>query len=145
MKFSLIFTIIVILASVSFLQIILANEIEQEPGPPQIPEPIPSPEPIKIPDPAPAPDPFPKESDSEKIKRLTEENDKLKQQNSNLQNQISTIKNEKLRLQAEISELNDSIQSLKEITLEQIRVIMELANQLKEIMFEKVFSPTIKL
>ena len=69
----------------------------------------------------------------------------LKQQNKNLQNQISSLNNEKSRLQAEISELNNSIQSLKEITLEQIRVILDLANQLKEIIYEKIFSPTIQL
>jgi uncharacterized coiled-coil DUF342 family protein len=76
---------------------------------------------------------------------LTEANNNLKQQNDNLQNQISSLKNEKSRLQAEISELNYSLQNLREVTLEQIRVIMELANQLKEIIFEKIFPPTIKL
>ena len=145
MKFNLIFILIVILTSTSFLQIISAFETEQEPEPPQIPQPSPAPEPIKMPDPAPTPDPFPEESDSEKIKRLTEENNNLKQQNSNLQNQISALKNDKLILEVEISELNHSIQSLKEITLEQIRVIIELTNQLKEIIYEKIFSPTIKL
>ena len=81
----------------------------------------------------------------EKVKQLTEENNNLKQQNSNLQSQIYSLNNEKLRLQAEISELNDSIQSLKEITLEQIRVIIDLANQIKETIYEKIFVPTIKL
>ncbi|MBL7018838.1 MAG: hypothetical protein ISR81_08005, partial [Nitrosopumilus sp.] len=84
MKSIFIFTIIALFASVSFLQITLASETEQEPQPPQIPEPSPSPEPIRMPDPIPAPNPFPEEPDSEKVKRLTEENDKLKQQNSDL-------------------------------------------------------------
>jgi peptidoglycan hydrolase CwlO-like protein len=145
MKTSILFGMIVLLASVSFSQTTFAIETEQEPGPPQIPEPSPTPEPIRMPEPGPTPDPFPEESDSEKVKQLTEENDNLKQQNKNLQNQISSLNNEKSRLQAEISELNNSIQSLKEITLEQIRVIMDLANQLKEIIYEKIFSPTIVL
>ncbi len=145
MKSVLVYGMIILFASVSFLQITLAIETEQEPEPPQIPEPSPAPEPIRMPDPSPAPDPFPEESDFEKVKRLTQENDKLKQENSNLQSQISALKNDKLRLQAEISELNDSIESLKEITLEQIRVIMNLVNQLKETISEKIFSPTIKL
>ena len=122
---------IALLAFVSFSQTTFAIETEQEPGPPQIPEPSPTPEPIRMPEPSPTPNPFPEESDSEKVKRLTEQNDNLKQQNKNLQNQISS--------------LNNSIQSLKEITLEQIRVIMDLANQLKEIIYEKIFSPTIQL
>ncbi len=50
-----------------------------------------------------------------------------------------------LRLQAEISELNDTIESLKEITMEQIRVIMDLVNRLKDVLFEKIFSPVINL
>ena len=145
MKSSLIFGMIAILAFVSFIHISLAFETKQEPEPPQIPQPSPAPEPIRMPDPAPAPNPFPEESNSEKIKRLIEENDNLKQQNSNLQSQISLLKNDQLRLQAEISELNYSIRSLKEITLEQIRVIMELINQFKEIIYEKIFTPTIKL
>ncbi len=145
MKSVLVYGMIALLVSGSFLQITLAFETEQEPEPPQIPEPNPVPEPIRMPDPAPIPNPFPEESDSETVKRLTKENDNLKQENSNLQSQISTLKNDKLRLQAEISELNDSIENLKEITLEQIRVIMDLANQLKEIIYEKIFSPTIKL
>ncbi|MGH1568343.1 MAG: hypothetical protein ACRBBZ_04000 [Nitrosopumilus sp.] len=145
MKSVLVYGMIILFASVSFLQITLAIETKPEPEPPQIPEPSPAPEPIRMPDPSPAPDPFPEESDFEKVKRLTQENDKLTQENFNLQSQISALKNDKLRLQAEISELNDSIESLKEITLEQIRVIMNLVNQLKETISEKIFSPTIKL
>ena len=80
MKSNLIFTLIAILVSVGFLQTSLAFETEQEPEPPQIPEPSPSPEPIRMPDPAPTPNPFPEESDSEKVKRLTDENNNLKQQ-----------------------------------------------------------------
>ena len=103
-----------------------ALEAEQEPEPPQIPEPAPEPEPIPISKPPPAPEPFPGETESEKLERLTIENEKLKQENK--------------ALQSEISELNKKIQSLKDITMEQIRVILDLTNKLKEIIFEKVFS-----
>ena len=79
--------------------------------------------------------PSPEESDSEKIKRLTQENNNLEQQNKNLQTQISSLNNEKYRLQEEISELNNSIKNLKEVVLEQLHVIMELTNQIKKIFF----------
>lgn len=145
MKISLIFGMIALLAFVSFSQTTFAIETDQEPWPPQMPEPSPTPEPIRMPDPSPSPNPFPKISDSEKrIKQLTEQNNNLQQQNKNLQNQISSLNNEKSKLQAKIFELNDSIQNLKEITLEQIKVIMNLANQFKEIVYEKIFPSTIQ-
>ena len=122
-----------------------AFETEQEPEPPQIPEPTPEPEPIRTPDPVPVPDPFPGETESEKIQRLTKENNELKQQNINLEVEISTLKNEKSILQAEILELNDTIQNLKELTMEQVRVIMDLANRIKDVLFEKILSATINL
>jgi hypothetical protein len=50
-----------------------------------------------------------------------------------------------MRLQDKISELNETIASLKEITMEQVRVIIDLANRLKDVLFEKIFSPTINL
>ncbi|MBL7001613.1 MAG: hypothetical protein ISR80_02495 [Nitrosopumilus sp.] len=142
MKTSLIFSLTILLLLVGSLQFTLAFETQQDPRPPEIPEPSPEPEPIQLPDPEPTPEPFPGDTESEKIQRLTEENDKLKQQNINLQGQISTLKNERLGLQTEISELNDTIKSLKEITMEQIRVIMNLVNQLKDVLFEKIFSST---
>ena len=145
MKTIFIFYMIILLASVSFLQITLAFETEEESGPPQIPEPGPISEPIKLPDPDPVPDPFPEESNSEKVKRLTKENNNLKQQNKNLQNQITSLNDDKSRLQTELLELNSYIQSLKEITLEQVQVILQLVNQLKETIYEKIFSPTISL
>lgn len=144
MKTILIFSLAAILF-VGLFQFTFAFETEQEPKPPQIPSPSPEPEPIKIPNPGPPPNPFPKEIESEKIQRLTRENNNLKQQNINLQGNISTLKNEKLKLQAEISELNGIIQNLEKITMEQIQIIMDLANQLKNILFEKIFPPTIKL
>ncbi len=145
MKSSLIFGLTVMLLLVSSLQFTLAFETEQEPKPPGIPEPSPEPAPIQLPKSDPVPEPFPEDTDLEKIQRLTEENDKLKQQNTNLQGQILTIKNENSRLQAEILELNDSIANLKEIAMEQIQVIMDLVNRLKDVLFEKIFSPIINL
>ncbi len=145
MKTSLIFGLTITIFLVSTVQFTLAFETKQEPKPPQIPAPTPEPEPIRTPEPTPIPVPFPRETESEKMQRLTEENNKLKQQNTDLQGQISTLKNEKLRFQAEISELNNTIQSLKEITIEQIKVIMDLLSQLKNILFEKIVSSTINL
>ena len=144
MKMTVIFGFFVIFLA-SSLQLTLAFETEQEPEPPQIPEPTPEPEPIRTPDPVPVPDPFPGETESEKIQRLTKENNELKQQNINLEVEISTLKNEKSILQAEILELNDTIQNLKELTMEQVRVIMDLANRLKDVLFEKILSATINL
>jgi len=92
METSFIFGLVAVLLLVSSLQFTLAFETEQVPRPPEIPTPSPEPEPIQLPDPDPVPEPFPEETESEKIQRLTEENDKLKQQNTNLQGQISTLK-----------------------------------------------------
>jgi len=103
----------------------------QEPEPPKIPEPSPEPKPIKIPDPEPIREPFPEESDTAKIQRLTEENEKLREINFNLQVQIA--------------ELNDIIEKLHAITMEQIKVILALVDQLRETVFEKPFSSIINL
>ena len=97
----------------------------QEPEPPRIPEPSPEPKPIKIPDPEPIREPFPEESDTEKIQKLTKENEQLREENFNLRVQIT--------------ELNKIIENLQAITLEQIKVIMNLVNQLQETIFEKSF------
>lgn len=145
MKSVIIFSVMALMLFASISQTSFATEIQEEPGPPQIPEPEPEPDPIRKSDPEPVPDPFPGETESEKIQRLTAENNNLKQQITNLQGEISTLKSDKLQLQAQISELNASIESLKEITMEQIRVIMDLANKLKDVLFEKIFSPTINL
>ena len=123
--FGIIFCLVGIIFSANLIPS-FALEPDQEPEPPQIPEPAPEPEPIPISKPPPPPEPFPGETTSEKIERLTLENEKLKQENKNLQ--------------SEISELNKKIQSLKDITMEQIRVILDLTNKLKEIIFEKLFS-----
>ncbi len=103
----------------------------QEPEPPKIPEPSPEPKPIKIPEPEPIREPFPEESDTAKIQRLTEENENLRNENFNLQVQIA--------------ELNKIIENLQAITMEQIKVILALVDQLRETIFEKPFSPKINL
>ena len=103
----------------------------QEPGPPKIPEPSPEPEPIKLPEPDPIREPFPEESDAEKIQRLTEENERLKEEN--------------LLLRIQIDELNEIIEKLQAITLEQIKVILQLVEQLKEAIFEGFDSSKIKI
>ena len=103
----------------------------QEPGPPKIPEPSPEPKPIKLPEPDPIREPFPEESDTEKIQRLTEENEQLQEEN--------------LRLKIQVNELNEIIEKLQAITLEQIKVIMQLVEQLKEIFYEGFDSLKIKI
>jgi len=103
----------------------------QEPGPPKIPEPSPEPEPIKLAEPDPIREPFPEESDAEKIQRLTEENEQLKEEN--------------LRLKIQVNELNEIIEKLQAITLEQIKVIMQLVEQLKEALYEGLDSSKIKI
>ena len=118
--------------SVIILALISINPaFSQEPGPPKIPEPSPEPEPIKLPEPDPIREPFPEESDAEKIQRLTEENEQLKEEN--------------LRLKIQVNELNEIIEKLQAITLEQIKVIMQLVEQLKEAVFEGIDSSKIKI
>ncbi len=122
MNKSLIFGFTIIIFSLFFIPPVFS----QEPEPPKIPEPSPEPKPIKIPDPEPIREPFPEESDTAKIQRLTEENSNLIEENFNLRVQIS--------------ELNNIIEKLQEITMEQIKVILALVDQLRETVFEKPFS-----
>jgi len=128
-KKNIIFSLSFLLSLLLFTQPILAQEIEQEPKPPQIPEPSPTPKPIRSPTPEPIPAPFPEESDSEKIQRLTEENNKLKEQNSNLETKIV--------------ELTNLTENLHKIIMEQIKVIMNLVSKLKMVVYDKSFSSTI--
>ena len=127
MNKNLIFGLTIIIFSLFFIQPVFS----QEPGPPKIPEPSPGPTPIKIPEPEPIREPFPDESDSEKIQKLTEANTQLREENFNLKVQIA--------------ELNKIIENLQAITLEQIKVIMELVNQLQETLFENLFSSVTNL
>lgn len=117
----------IIIFSIFFIQPVFS----QEPEPPRIPEPSPEPKPIKIPDPEPIREPFPEESDTAKIQRLTEENNKLRDEN--------------FILQVQITELNKIIENLQAITMEQIKVIMELVTQLREAVFEDLFPSTENL
>ena len=144
-KTSFIVGFIAVLFSITFLQISFAIETEQVPNPPQIPAPIPEPEPIQMPKSEPTPNPFPVESESEKIQRLIDENNNLKEENYDLQHKISSLTNEKLELQFKISELNDKINSLNEVIMEQVRIMIELTNNFKGILFENIFSPLTNL
>ena len=127
MNKNLIFGLTIVIFSLFFVQPVFS----QEPGPPKIPEPSPEPKPIKIPEPEPIREPFPQESDTEKIQRLTAENTKLKEENLNLK--VQNV------------ELNKIIENLQAVTLEQIKVILELVNQLRETIFEKIIPSTINL
>jgi hypothetical protein len=114
MNKNLIFGFTIIVFSLFFINPVYS----QEPGPPEIPEPSPEPRPIEIPEPEPIRQPFPEESDVQKIQRLTKENTELKEEN--------------FILQVRIVELNDIIENLHAIIMEQIKVILELVNQLGE-------------
>lgn len=113
---------IIYLFFIVFSLVLFNPAYSQEPGPPKIPEPSPEPQPIPIPEPEPIREPFPKESDTEKIQRLTKENTQLKEEN--------------LRLQIQVTELNKIVENLQAITLEQIKVIMQLVQQLQEAIFD---------
>ena len=122
---------IIYLLLIVVYSLVLVNPVySQEPGPPKIPGPSPEPQPIPIPEPEPIREPFPEESDTEKIQRLTKENTQLKEEN--------------LRLQIQVNELNKIVENLQAITLEQIKVIMQLVQQLQEAIFDIPHSLEIK-
>ncbi len=110
-------------------------------SPPPIPQPTPEPEPIPQPEPEPIEEPFPGLTDEEKLEQLTEENKKLKAEKAQLGSQIDELKIDKSFLQNQIDELNKKLNDLHAVVLEQIKVIMQLVIQLKNTVFEKVFSP----
>jgi len=118
-----------------------AQQEDQVPTPPPIPQPIPEPEPIPQPQPEPIREPFPGLTDEEKLEQLTEENKKLKVEKAKLGSQIDELKIDKGFLQNQINELNKKLNDLNAVVLEQIKVIMSLVTQLKDTVFEKVFSP----
>jgi len=132
--FSILFTSI-------FANQTFAQEEDQVPIPPPIPQPIPEPEPIPQPEPEPIREPFPGLADEEKLEQLTEENKKLKAEKAKLGSQINDLKIDKSFLQSQIDELNKKLNDLNAVVLEQIKVIMQLVIQLKNTVFEKVFSP----
>ena len=122
--------IIYLLLIVVYSLVLVNPAYSQEPGPPKIPGPSPEPQPIPIPEPEPIREPFPEESDTEKIQRLTKENTQLKEEN--------------LRLQIQVNELNKIVENLQAITLEEIKVIMQLVQQLQEAIFDIPYSLEIK-
>ena len=113
----------------------------QDPIPPPSPQPIPEPEPIPKKEPKPIEEPFPGLSDDEKIEKLTEENKKLKTEKAQLQEKVKNLEIEKGFLQSQIQELQKSLNDLNAVALEQIKVIMDLVTQLKDTVFEGLFSP----
>ena len=130
MKYTMNNKIIYLLLIVVYSLVLVNPVYSQEPGPPKIPGPSPEPQPIPIPEPEPIREPFPEESDTEKIQRLTKENTQLKEEN--------------LRLQIQVNELNKIVENLQAITLEQIKVIMQLVQQLQEAIFDIPYSLEIK-
>ena len=119
----------------------LSNQVfAQDPGPPPVPQPIPEPEPIPKKEPKPIEEPFPGLTDEEKIEKLTEENKKLKAEKAQLESQVKDLKIEKGFLENQIAELQIKLENLNAIVLEQIKVLLQLAAQIKEMMFEGLFS-----
>jgi colicin import membrane protein len=138
---------ILTLALFSILFSVLTNQdiaqAEEIPAPPPVPQPIPEPEPIPQPKPEPIEEPFPGLTDAEKIEKLTEENKKLKVEKDLLEKEIDNLEIQKSFLQSQVDELNKKLNDLNAVALEQIKVIMNLVAQLKEIVFEKVFLPIV--
>lgn len=123
-----------LLVGLAFLafQAALAAEPEQDPDPPGIPNPTPDPDPVLMPDPTPPTNPFPGESESEKVKRLARDNERLRGENAGLNREVAKLEGERNTLESEVAELNDTIEGLRAVALEQVRVIMELAEKLKQ-------------
>ena len=101
----------------------LAQQAEEDPLPPKIPEPSPGPDPISISEPEPIQEPFPEETESEKIQRLIRENRALQEKNSDLQKTITGLKEE-------IERLDETIMELQKIILEQIKTIMDVVERI---------------
>ena len=125
MKKNIIFSLTVLFVSMFSTQLVFAQDIQQEPEPPRIPEPTPTPDPIMPPKTEPISPPFSKETESEKIQRLTEENNMLKEENHNLETKII--------------ELNKLLTNLHQIIMEQIKVIMNLVSKLKMATLDNTF------
>ena len=125
MKKNIIFSLTVLFVSMFSTQLIFAQDIQQEPEPPRIPEPTPTPDPIMPPKTEPISPPFSKETESEKIQRLTEKNNMLKEEHHNLETKII--------------ELNKLLTNLHQIIMEQIKVIMNLVSKLKMVTLDNTF------
>ncbi len=117
-----------------------AKEAPTEPGPPAIPQPEPKPQPIPSPVPEPIEDPFPEESDSEKVKRLTRENQDLRAANSKLAADIEVLKSEKLQLQNKVEELTLYIVELHGVIQEQLDEILLLTQQITQTIFANMIA-----
>jgi len=131
MKKNIIFSLTVLFVSMFSIQLVFAQDIQQEPEPPRIPEPTPTPDPIMPPKTEPISPPFSKETESEKIQRLTEENNMLKEENHNLETKII--------------ELNKLLTNLHQIIMEQIKVIMNLVSKLKMATLDNTFYSVVNI
>ncbi len=136
----------ILLFSILFTRIlsnqVFAQQEDQVPTPPPVPQPIPEPEPIPQPEPDPIEEPFPGLTDEEKLEKLTEENKKLKAEKAKLESQVDELKIEKGFLENQIAEMQIQLENLNAVVLEQIKVIMQLYVQIKEMVFEGLFSPS---
>ena len=129
-----------LLFSILFSGVLSYQAFAQDPIPPPVPQPTPEPEPIPKKEPKPIEEPFPGLTDEEKIEKLTEENKKLKAEKAQLESQVKDLKIEKGFLENQIAELQIKLENLNAIVLEQIKVLLQLAAQIKEMMFEGLFS-----
>ena len=71
-----------------------------------------------------------------------EENKKLKAEKSQLESQVDELKIKKGFLENQIEQLQTQLENINAIALEQIKVIMDLVAQIKEMAFEGIFLPS---
>ena len=124
---------------------ITAQKPNQIPSPPPIPQPEPEPEPIRKKEPKPIEEPFPGLTDEEKFEKLTEENKKIKSENAELKSDVENLKIQKGFLQNQISVLTKKFEDLNAVAMEQVKVILGLVAQLKNTIFDNLFSSVISV
>lgn len=112
----------------------------QDPSPPPSPEPTPTPDPIYEPEPEPVPDPFPELDDKEKINQLLEENKNLKDENKKLKTDNQSLKTQNNYLAEQINIAQKKLSDLQAVANEQIKLILQLISQIKEVIFSLSFS-----
>ena len=123
---------------------ITAQKPNQVPLPP-IPQPEPEPLPIPKKEPKPIEEPFPGLTDEEKFEKLTEENKKIKSENAELISDVENLKIQKGFLQNQIIVLTKKLEDLNAVAMEQVKVILGLVAQLKNIIFDNLLSSVISV